>query len=316
MLDLEELKYHQDQGVWRYCLSETEEFGDKVAVEKWKYLMFKSILGDVLRQYPSGKSEETVVRAALEQIPSEVQGDLEDPEKVLRITQLDLEYRDWIIRGGGKGRPATLRLRKQQLPGVPLHLANIARNLIQGIGTCEFDIACLCENTEFTVNHLATLTHDDADRPTHFTQLKHGHGHLFSFDLHCNQCDRQHELLDKWVHGWDGFHRRLEFGPTTPDGYPGPTAEADDDYGPPGGILPDQRSFNCPACAGLLHAVHVSIVVDDEYDEFKEHYRDNRSLFKGVRMKDAWNSTFGSIEIALTCSNCDADRSWISCETS
>lgn len=311
MLDLEELRFHQSEGVWRYCLSKTKEFGDKIAVEKWKYLMFASIFRDVLSSYPSGQREDIVVRAVLDRIPSEIQGDLGDAEKALRITQLDLEFRDLIIRRGRKGQPPTLRLKKEPFPDAPLHLAGLHRNMVQSYGTCEFDVACSCGNTSFTVEYLATCLDDEPDSSIQFSDLYVGNGHLFRFEIKCELCDERYELFDKWVHGWDGFHRRLKLGDKSQHGYPSPATEMKGEFGPPIGELPECQIFSCPACHCLPHEVHIAIGVDDEYDDFKSHHRDNRALFKGVKMKDAWSSTFGSIAIGLKCSGCGAERAEI-----
>ena len=296
MLDLEDLKFHQKQGVWRYCHSNKKEFGDKTAVEKWKYVLFESILRDVLRLQPSGEKEDIVVRAVLDRIPQEIKNDVRDAETALRITQHDLEFRDTIIRRSRKGQPATLRLKKEAMPDAPMHLADLSRNVAQAIGVCEFDIICSCKNNDFTVGYIATCIQDDPDGSVQFADLHSGRDQLFSFEIKCDHCDERHHLFDKWSHGWDGFHRYLEFGPPT-------------------GTFPAYTSFSCPACKGLPHKIHVSTLVDDEFDDFKTHYRDNVSLFKGVKMKDAWSSTFSSIEIGLTCSGCGAELADITYET-
>lgn len=296
MLDLEELKLHQSHGVWRYCHSKTKEFGNKIPIEKWKYVMFESIFRDVLRLHPSGEKEDIVVRAVLDRIPSEIISHVHDAELALRITQLDLEFRDAIIRRSRKGEPATLRLKKEAMPDVPTHLANLSRNVVQAIGVCEFDVACSCKNTNFTVEYLASCIQEDPNGSVRFADLEVGRDQLFCFEVKCDHCDERHLLFDRRSHGWDGYHRYLKFGPPT-------------------GASPAYVSFSCPVCKGLPHAVHVSTVVDDEYDDFKAHYRDNHSLFKGVKMKDAWSSTFGSIAIGLTCSSCGADRAEIFAET-
>ena len=170
---------------------------------------------------------------------------------------------------------------------IPKHLESILKPI--GESNNEFEvtgkIVCDCGSENFTIE----IVGDDADyqKDNIIKVTEIGGNYFLIVKVKCNNCGKEHLILDNDYHGWNGFvcggeSRNLP--------------------------RPDTENWNCNKCQNTNHSLVVNIHSQGQenfIEEGEEEFDPND-----------WIEAFEWITIKIICKSCgETNNEWISYET-